>query len=267
MSSPILGDSPSPHERPKREQINLKHMPLENHNTYPLTNTSDPIQLTIEIAQVGTLLSTFVKFLTDSTGHIVRAQGPADRQQFPSGEYQSETGWGPENSITRYEFFASALQSKPLQHPGHGTRKPRGRNATKSTQPAGELRRSARIEKKQFERLKRDSNTLRTTVVPQELRVLEEENSHHIDVRQTNTGGLSLSVEPNPSENVSDDELARDDRASMGKGEKDLELRSVASSGLAEPFAAASVLSLSSVVKNEPGIISDRYNGTDLQKS
>ncbi|KAL6406241.1 hypothetical protein AUP68_10411 [Ilyonectria robusta] len=42
MSSPILGDSPSLHERPEREQIQLKDMPLKKHNTsFPMNTPTD----------------------------------------------------------------------------------------------------------------------------------------------------------------------------------------------------------------------------------
>ncbi|KAH7115601.1 hypothetical protein EDB81DRAFT_858217 [Dactylonectria macrodidyma] len=43
MSSPILGDSSSLHERPGGKKINLNHMPLKKHNTsLPANTPTDP---------------------------------------------------------------------------------------------------------------------------------------------------------------------------------------------------------------------------------
>ncbi|KAL6405719.1 hypothetical protein AUP68_10856 [Ilyonectria robusta] len=204
MSSPILGDSPSLHERPEREQITLQHMPLEKHNTsLPTTNTP-------------TGPNPVVPGDADSAGCVVRAQGTSCYHQSPRGDCCSEKGWGSEfftngedpgpptgrNSPTRYEVFASALQPEPLRKPSHGTsptRKPqRRRNARKSTQPAREPPRSGKIQKKQPERSKRVGNTLRTTsgrpVTPgiqkalqlfrEQLGLLEEHNKRRLDTSQ-----------------------------------------------------------------------------------
>ncbi|KAH6975788.1 hypothetical protein EDB80DRAFT_875052 [Ilyonectria destructans] len=169
MSSPILGDSPSLHKRPGREQINLKHMPLEKHNTSLPTNTpTDP--------------NPVVPGDGDSAGHVVRVQGNTGtcHHQSPRGDCSSEKGWRSEffpngedpetptemNSPTRYEVFPSALQFESPRGPGHGTsptQKPRGRrNARKSTQSAKEPQKSGKIQKKQSKGSKRDGNTSRT---------------------------------------------------------------------------------------------------------
>ncbi|KAH6986802.1 hypothetical protein EDB80DRAFT_782725, partial [Ilyonectria destructans] len=152
----------------------------------------------------------------DSTGHVVRAQGPRCHHQSPRGEHYSEKGWGPEffpngedpgtltaiNSPTRYDAFAAALQPEPFREPRYSTsptRKPGGRRkAKKSNQPTRTIRGSERIEKKQAKRPKRDGNTLGTAsgrpVPPgiqrelehfrEELRLLEEQNKRRLKASQ-----------------------------------------------------------------------------------
>jgi hypothetical protein len=129
------------------------------------------------VVQVGSLLSITRNFLTESADHAVPTRGPRYHHQSPGGEHCNETGWGPEffpncedpetptemNSPTRYETFASAHRSKPLQGSGHDTSptlKPQGRrNARKSAQPSGKPQRSKKIQKKQSKGVKGDGNT------------------------------------------------------------------------------------------------------------
>ncbi|KAH6981481.1 hypothetical protein EDB80DRAFT_825576 [Ilyonectria destructans] len=192
MSSTILGDSSSLHERPGREKKHNTSLPA---NTPTDPNPVDPAD-------------------GDSTGHVVRAQGPRCHHQSPRGEHCSGKGWGPEffpngedpgtltemNSPACYEAFAAALQPEPLQEPSHGTsptRKPGGRRKAKSNQPTRTIR-GSRIEKKQVKRPKRDGNTLGTAsgrpVPPgiqrelehfqEELRLLEEQNKRRLEASQ-----------------------------------------------------------------------------------
>lgn len=153
--------------------------------------------------------------LTESADHIAPTQDPRYHHQSPGGEHSSEMVWGPEffpkcenpgtptemNSPTRYEDFVSAPQPKPLHDPHHGARLARKRQgkhkARKSIQPAGMLRRSERIKKKQFDRSEGGDNTSRissgTPVTPtvdhalqlyeRQLRLLEEQNGRRVEAR------------------------------------------------------------------------------------
>ncbi|KAH8659706.1 hypothetical protein BGZ61DRAFT_485684 [Ilyonectria robusta] len=206
MSSPILGDSPSLHERSEREQIHLKDTPLEKHHTsFPTNTPTDP--------------NPVVPGDGDSPGHVVRDRGPRCHHQSSRGENCSEQGWGPEffpngedpgtptemNSPTSYDAFASGPQSKPLQGPSHGTgpnQKPRGRrNARKLAQPAREPQSSGKIQKKKLERSQKHGNSSRTTsgrpispgiqrgleVFREQLRLPEKQNQRRLEASQGET--------------------------------------------------------------------------------
>ncbi|KAH7000885.1 hypothetical protein EDB80DRAFT_685865 [Ilyonectria destructans] len=192
MSSPILGDSPSLHGRLENEQINLKHIPLEEHNTsFPMNTPADPNPVAPSDG--------------DNTGYIVRAQGSGCHHQPPRRD-DSEKRWGPEffpngedpgtptemNSPTRYEDFASAPQPDPLREPSHGTsptQKRGGRHNAKEP---------ARIKKKRVKRPKRDDNTLGTAsgrpvppgiqrgleLFQEQLGLLEEQNKRRLEASQ-----------------------------------------------------------------------------------
>lgn len=167
------------------------------------------------VVQVGSLLSITRNFLTESADHAVPTRGPRYHHQSPGGERCNGTGWGPEffpncedpgtptemNSPTRYEAFAAAHRSEPLQGSGHDTSptlKSQGRrNVRKSAQPSENPRRSKRIQKKQSKGVKGDGNTSRTAsglpVTPgiqrglqlfqKELRLLEEQNKKRLEGR------------------------------------------------------------------------------------
>ncbi|KAH7146847.1 hypothetical protein B0J13DRAFT_524585 [Dactylonectria estremocensis] len=111
-------------------------MPLEKHSTSPSTNTpTDP--------------NPVVPGDRGNTGWLSIRTGA---RVLPNGE----------DPGSPYEAFASGPQSGPLRGPGHGTsptQKPRRRRqARKPTQPTRGPQGSGKIQKKQSERSKRDSN-------------------------------------------------------------------------------------------------------------
>ncbi|KAH6872010.1 hypothetical protein B0T10DRAFT_466368 [Thelonectria olida] len=180
MSSPILGDSPSLRECSWRTKSEAS--PSKKQDTGSLRNTSkgtNSVVPSYDDSKGHHSPAKLKHFLTEGADHTTSTQGPSRNQQSPKDKHCSETEQDSkfflnrENSEaptemmsnTSFEYFISNIQPKPPQDFQHGTgsaRQGRGRGrARESAQANGELRRSARIQKKHPRRSKRNKPSSR----------------------------------------------------------------------------------------------------------